>query len=71
MFGLTTSQSIASVLILVFIIFYFAANSGIQQNAFIYLLATTIIVLIVGTYFIYDLDCLFMNDKAFDYEPQY
>jgi hypothetical protein len=50
MFGLTTSQSIASVLLLVFIVMYFAANSGIKQNAFIYLFATTLIVLIVGKF---------------------
>jgi len=49
MFGLTTSQSIASVLLLVFIVMYFAATNGLKQNAFIYLFAITAIVLIVGT----------------------
>lgn len=48
MFGLTTSQSIASVLLLVFIVFYFAANTGSKQNAFIYMFSITLIVLIVG-----------------------
>jgi hypothetical protein len=50
MFGLSTSQSIASVLILVFIVMYFAANTGSKQCAFIYLFAITVVVLIVGTY---------------------
>lgn len=49
MFGLTTSQSIASVLLLVFIVMYFAATNGLKQNAFIYLFGITAIVLIVGT----------------------
>lgn len=48
MFGLTTSQSIASVLILVFIVMYFAANNGLKQNAFLFMFAVTTIVLIVG-----------------------
>ena len=52
MFGLTTSQSIASVLLVVFIVFYFAANSGSKQNAFIYMFAIALVVLIVGKYFI-------------------
>lgn len=49
MFGLSTSQSIASVLLLVFIVMYFAATNGLKQNVFIYLFAMTAIVLIVGT----------------------
>jgi hypothetical protein len=52
MFGLTGSQSIASVLLLVFIIMYFAATNGLKQNAFIFLFATTAIVLIVGNFVI-------------------
>lgn len=48
MFGLTTSQSIASVLLVVFIVFYFAANTGTKQNAFIYMFAIALVVLIVG-----------------------
>lgn len=64
MFGLSTSQSIAAVLLLAFIICYFAANSGIKQNAFIYLFSITLIVLIVGNIYDY-VDCLFMNDKTF------
>ncbi len=49
MFGLTTSQSIASVLILVFIVMYFAANTGLMQNAFIFCFIVTVTVLVVGT----------------------
>lgn len=49
MFGLSTSQSIASVLILVFIVLYFAANNGLKQNAFIYMFGLAVVVLIVGT----------------------
>lgn len=60
MFGLTTSQSIAAVLIVVFIVMYFAANTGIKQNAFIYLFGIAAVVLIVGNIPIYS-DCLFMN----------
>jgi hypothetical protein len=71
MFGLTGSQSIASVLLLVFIIMYFAATNGLKQNAFIFLFATTAIVLIVGNSCYLNVDCLFMNDRTFDYEPQY
>lgn len=48
MFGLSTSQSIASVLLLVFIVMYFAAPNGLKQNAFLFLFATTGVVLIVG-----------------------
>ncbi len=70
MFGLTTSQSIASVLLLVFIVLYFAANTGTKQNAFIYMFAIALVVLIVGIEFL-KIDCLFMNDRTFDYEPQY
>jgi hypothetical protein len=70
MFGLTTSQSVSSVLILTFIICYFAANSASVQNVFIYLLGITIVVLIVGKILWY-LDCLFMDDRTFEYEPQY
>lgn len=50
MFGLSTSQSTASILILVFIVLYFAANTGIMQNAFIYCFVIAGIVLIVGNY---------------------
>lgn len=52
MFGMSTSQSIAVVLIVVFIVFYFAANTGLMQNAFIFLFAIAGIVLIVGNYFL-------------------
>lgn len=70
MFGITTSQSIAVVLIVVFIVFYFAANSGLMQNAFIFLFAIAAIVLIVGNFIFYP-DCLFMNERTFEYEPHY
>jgi hypothetical protein len=48
MFGVTTSQATASVLLLAFIIFFYAANTSSLQNAFIFLFSVTAIVLIVG-----------------------
>lgn len=70
MFGMTTSQAIAAITILVSIVLYFAANTGSQQNAFIFLLAIALLMLIVGTPFSYT-DVMFMNNKSFEYEPHY
>lgn len=52
MFGLTTSQSIAVIILVCTIVFYFAANTGIKQNAFLYIFIITLTVLIVGIKFI-------------------
>ena len=51
MFGLTTSQSVASITILASIIFYFAATNGLKQNAFIYIFSIAVTMLIVGNYY--------------------
>lgn len=48
MLGLTTSQSVSVVFIVASIVLYFAANSGIMQNAFIYVFSIALVVLIVG-----------------------
>lgn len=48
MFGISTSQAIAAIVILVSIVFYFAANSGLKQNAFIFVFSVALTVLIVG-----------------------
>lgn len=47
---MTTSQSIAAIAILASIVLYFAANTGSQQNAFIFIFAISLLMLIVGTY---------------------
>ena len=52
MFGMTTSQSVASIVLLVSIVFYFAANTGLKQNAFIYIFAIALTMLIVGRDFL-------------------
>ncbi len=49
MFGLTTSQAFTSIVILASIVLYFAANTGIQQNAFIYIFSIAVTCLVVGT----------------------
>ncbi len=70
MYGLTTSQSIAAISILVTIVFYFAANSGLKQNAWIFLFAVAVTVLVVGKS-LNNADFLFMDEKTFEYEPHY
>ena len=44
----TTSQWISSIVIIASIIFYFAANNGLKQNAFLYVFGIALTVLIVG-----------------------
>jgi hypothetical protein len=46
--GFTTSQWISSIVIVASIIFYFAARTGLQQNAFLYVFGVALVVLIVG-----------------------
>ena len=66
----TTSQWISSIVIVVSIVFYFAARTGLQQNAFLYVFGVALIVLVVGIYFVI-VDILFMNQRGFEYEPHY
>ncbi len=63
--GFTTSQWISSIAVVVSIIFYFAARTGLQQNAFLYLFGISLLVLVVGKIFFFILDLLFMNERAF------
>ncbi len=69
--GFTYSQWITSIVIVTSIIFYFAANTGSKQNAFIYVFGIALTVLIVGKYLFKCLDILFMNERTFEYEPNY
>lgn len=48
MYGLTTSQSIAAITILATIVLYFAANTPLKQNAWIFFFAVAVICLVVG-----------------------
>lgn len=48
MFGLSTSKSVAAITMLVSIVLYFGANSGLKQNAFIFVFAVALTILIVG-----------------------
>ena len=48
MFGLSGCQSISAITILTSIVFYFAANDGLKQNAFIYVFSIALTLLIVG-----------------------
>ena len=45
--GFTTSQWIASVSLVVSIVFYFAATSGLKQNAFLFFFGVALTVLVV------------------------
>jgi hypothetical protein len=67
----TTSQWISSLVIVASIIFYFAANTGYKQNAFLYVFGIALTVLIVGKLLFKCLDLLFMNERTFEYEPHY
>lgn len=49
--GFTTSQWISSIVVVASIIFYFAARTGLQQNAFLYVFGVALVVLIVGMIF--------------------
>jgi hypothetical protein len=69
--GFTTSQWITSVVLIASLIFYFGANSGIKQNAFLYVFGVALTVLVVGKVFIINKDFLFMNERSFEYEPHY
>ena len=48
MYGFSTSQSMAAISMLVSIVLYFGANSGLKQNAFIYFFGIALTMLIVG-----------------------
>lgn len=48
--GFTTSQWISSIVLVASIIFYFAARTGQQQNAFLYVFGVALVVLIVGKF---------------------
>lgn len=52
MYGLSTSQWVSSLTILTSIVFYFCANTGLKQNAFLYIFAIALTVLIVGNMFL-------------------
>lgn len=69
--GFTTSQWISSLVLVASIIFYFGANTGIKQNAFLYVFGVALTVLVVGKVFIINKDFLFMNERGFEYEPHY
>ena len=49
----TTSQWISSMVLVASIIFYFAARTGLQQNAFLYVFGVALLVLVVGKFFTY------------------
>jgi len=51
--GFTTSQWISTVVLVASIIFYFAARTGSQQNAFLYVFGVALLVLVVGNFIIY------------------
>ena len=70
MYGYTTSQKVAAISMLVSIVLYFGANSGLKQNVFIYFFGIALTMLIVGNDQLI-IDFLFMNDRAFEYEPHY
>ena len=63
--GFSTSQWAAVIAIIVSIVFYFAANSGLKQNAFLYVFGIALTVLIVGKQIFYNSDLLFMNERGF------
>jgi len=46
----TTSQWISSIVLVASIVFYFAARTGQQQNAFLYVFGVALVVLIVGKF---------------------
>jgi hypothetical protein len=48
MYGLTTSQSVEAVLLLVSIVMYFAGINSAQQNAWSYVFAVVLTCLIIG-----------------------
>lgn len=48
--GFTTSQWVSSIVLIASIIFYFGANTGIKQNAFLYVFGVALTVLVVGNF---------------------
>ena len=60
----TTSQYITSIVIVASIIFYFAANTGLKQNAFLYVFGIALTVLIVGNSIFYHLRFLIHELKS-------
>jgi hypothetical protein len=66
----TTSQWISTIVLVASIIFYYAATTGLKQNAFLYVFSIALLVLVVGM-FCLNLDLLFMNERGFEYEPHY
>lgn len=66
----SSSQSITVVVLIASIIFYFAATSALKQNAFLYVFAIALTILIVGNSY-FNVDVLFMNPRGFEYEPHY
>jgi hypothetical protein len=50
--GFTTSQWITTIVLVASIIFYYGANSGIKQNAFLYVFGVALTVLVVGKFFL-------------------
>lgn len=50
--GYTTSQWISTTVIIISIIFYFAANNTLKQNAFLYVFGIALTVLVVGIDFV-------------------
>ena len=50
MFGYSTSQSFLVISMLVSIVLYFGANSGLKQNAFIYFFGIALTLLVVGNH---------------------
>ena len=57
MFGLSCSQSTAAIVMLASIVLYFAANTTLKQNAFIFLFAVTLTIIIVGTVLLTQISC--------------
>lgn len=48
MFGLSTSQSTAVIVMLASVVMYFAANNGLKQNAFLFVFTVALTILVVG-----------------------
>lgn len=70
MLGMTSSQSIAMVVLVASIILYFCQLTNWQQNVWSFFFAVALLCLIVGKGCDYS-DMLFMKDTTFDYEPHY
>lgn len=66
----TFSQKVESIAVIIFIILYFAAAEASIATMFIFGIIVSGCLLMVGESFSY-LDLMFMDDKAFYYEPYY